>query len=45
MTRPKLRRLRRSAQLLGEVANSMVDAVTDAKMTARIGATIRGMGI
>ena len=49
VTRPKLRMPRRSAQFLGEVVDKMVgsavDAVADAKVTTRSGATIKRMGI
>ena len=53
VTRPKLRRPRRSAQIIFIVVDAMVDAevdvavdaVADAKVTARSGETIRSMGI
>ena len=45
LTSSKLRRSSRSAQIVGVVANSMVDAVADAKVTAKSGETIRRLGI
>ena len=49
VTRPNLRRPRKSVQLVGVVVDAMVDttvdAVADAKVNTRIGATIRQMGI
>ena len=49
VTRPKLRRPRSSAHLIGVVVGAMVgaavDAVADAKVNTINGATIRGMGI
>ena len=45
VTRPKLKRPRRSAQLVGLVVDAAMDAVADAKVNARSGATIKRMGI
>ena len=45
LTRSKLRRPSRSAQIVGVVANSTVDAVADDKVIAKSGETIRRLGI
>ena len=49
VTRPKIRRPRRSAHIAGVVLDAMVDeavdAVADSKLIAISGATIIGMGI
>ena len=45
VTRPILRRPRRSAQLVGEVVNAAVDAVADAKVATRSGEMITRTGI
>ena len=49
VTRPKLKRPKRSAHIVGVLVDAMVDAAVDtvanAKATTISGATIRGMGI
>ena len=45
VTRSKLKRPMRSAQLVGLVVDAEMDVVADAKVTVRSGSTIKRMGI
>ena len=45
VTRPRSRRIMRSAQIVGEVVDAEMDAMVDAKVTTRSGSMITRTGI